>query len=184
MRSQSTAVHIPWLSCRQIKRITTALVFDAAHELGHLVLHRNIDRKSLSRSSDFKLLEGQAHQFASAFLLPAMAYSRELWSVSLDAFRSLKPRWGASIALQIVRARQLGMVNGNQEKRLWINLSRRGWRKREPLDDSMPSEKPSLVAEGMRMLVNNKVRTGSQIAQAIGLSAQELERLTEPSPAP
>ena len=156
--------------------------FDAAHELGHLVLHRNVDGKSLNRSSDFKLLENQAHQFASTFLLPAMAYSKELWAVSLDAFRSLKPRWNASIALQIVRARQLGMVNENQEKRLWINLSRRGWRKREPLDDAVPSEKPGLVAEGMRMLVNNKVRTGEQMAQDINLSAYELERLTEAEP--
>ena len=64
--------------------------FDAAHELGHLVLHRSVDGKSLRRSSDFKLLERQAHQFASAFLLPAVAYSNELWSVSLDAFRSIE----------------------------------------------------------------------------------------------
>ena len=156
--------------------------FDAAHELGHLVLHRNIDSRDLNRSADFRLLETQAHQFASAFLLPAIAYSMELWAVSLDAFRSLKPRWNASIALQIMRARQLGLINENQQKRLWINLSRRGWRKREPLDDSMLSEKPGLVAEGMRMLVNSKVRTGEQIAHDLNLSAYELERLTETEP--
>ena len=98
------------------------------------------------------------------------------------SFRSLKPRWNTSIALQIVRARQLGVVDENQEKRLWINLSRRGWRRSEPLDDSMPSEKPGLVAEGVRMLVTNKVRTGEQIAQDINLSAYELERLTEAEP--
>lgn len=155
--------------------------FDAAHELGHLILHRNVDEKSLKRSSEFKLLENQAHQFASAFILPAMAYGKELWSISLDAFRSLKPRWKASIALQIMRARQLGMVNENQEKRLWINLSRRGWRKSEPLDDS-PCEKPSLIAQSMRMLVDERVRTGGQIAQDLNLSAYELEKLTEVHP--
>ena len=152
--------------------------FDAAHELGHLVLHRNVDAKSLKRSSDFRLLENQAHQFASAFLLPATAYSKELWSVSLDAFRSLKPKWGTSVSLQIMRARQLGMVDENQEKRLWINLSRRGWRKSEPLDDKDQPEKPGLVAEGMRMLVKNKVRFGEAIAQDLNLSIFELEKLT------
>ena len=75
--------------------------FDAAHELGHLILHRNVDKKSIKKSSDFKILENQAHHFAGAFLLPATAYSKELWGISLDAFRSLKPRWNVSMALQI-----------------------------------------------------------------------------------
>ena len=156
--------------------------FDAAHELGHLVLHRNVDGKALKRSSDFRLLESQAHRFAGAFLLPATAYSEDLWAVSLDAFRSLKPRWNVSIALQIVRVRELGIVDERHERRLWINLSRRGWRNREPLDDVAPSEKPSLVAQGMQMLVGNKVRSGEQIAQDLSLSAAELEKLVEAIP--
>ena len=152
--------------------------FDAAHELGHLVLHRKVDGRALRRSADFRLLEKQAHRFAGAFLLPAIAYSEDLWSASLDAFRSLKPRWNASIAFQITRARQLGLVDERQQRRLWINLSRRGWRKTEPLDDSTVSEKPTLLAQGMRMLVDNKVRSGEQIAKDLSLSAAELEKLT------
>ena len=156
--------------------------FDAAHELGHLVLHRDIDGRALRRSSDFRLIENQAHRFAGAFLLPETSYCNELWSVSLDAFRSLKPRWNVSIALQIVRARELGIVDERQQKRLWINLARRGWRTREPLDDSEPAEKASLITQGMQMLVDNKVRTGIQMAQDLSLSVPELEKLTEVMP--
>ena len=156
--------------------------FDAAHELGHLVLHRNVDGKALKRSSEFRLLEIQAHRFAGALLLPAIPYTEDLWSASLDAFRSLKPRWNASIAFQIMRARQLGLVDERQQRRLWINLSRRGWRKIEPLDDSAKPEKPTLLAQGMRMLVDNKVRSGEQIAKDLCLSAVELEKLTEVPP--
>ena len=153
--------------------------FDAAHELGHLVLHKNVDNRALRTSSDFKVIENQAHHFASAFLLPTMAYHQELWNVSLDAFRSLKPRWGASISLQIMRARQLGVADECQVKRLWINLSRRGWRKREPLDDSTPSEKPNLISKSVRMLVDEHVKTGDQLSADLNFSVLEIERLAE-----
>lgn len=153
--------------------------FDAAHELGHLVLHKNIDAKSITKSSDFKLLENQAHYFAGAFLLPATAYSKELWGISLDAFRSLKPRWNVSMALQIKRCSQLGLIDESQEKRLWINLSRRGWRKREPLDDSMQSEMPNLIPKSIKLLVQEKVKTGDQIAQDLTLKTSEIEKISE-----
>ena len=152
--------------------------FDVAHELGHLVLHNNVDNKTLKRSSDFKIIEQQAHHFASAFLMPAVAYSKELWNVSIDAFRSLKPRWNASIAVQIMRSSQLEVVDEDQKKRLWINLSRRGWRKREPLDDSTPSEKPNLISQGIRMLIDEHVKTVDQLAIDLNLSVSEIERLS------
>ena len=156
--------------------------FDAAHELGHLLLHNNVDNKTLRRSSDFKVIEQQAHHFASAFLMSTMAYSGELWDVSLDAFRSLKPRWNASIAVQIMRAKQMGVVDEDQEKRLWVNLSRRGWRKREPLDDSTPSEKPNLISRSIRMLIEERVKTGDQLAIDLNLSVSEIEKLSELEP--
>jgi transcriptional regulator with XRE-family HTH domain len=48
--------------------------FDASHELGHLILHRNVDQTTLNKSTDFKIIEDQAHLFASAFLLPSVPY--------------------------------------------------------------------------------------------------------------
>jgi Zn-dependent peptidase ImmA (M78 family)/transcriptional regulator with XRE-family HTH domain len=153
--------------------------FDAAHELGHLVLHRNVDKRALNKSQDFKLLETQAHRFAGAFLLPEISYSKELWDVSLDAFRSLKPRWNVSIALQIKRCAQLGLINEDQEKRLWINLSRRKWRECEPLDESTLSEKPDLIAKSIRMLVKERVRTGEQLARDLDRYPVEIEKLCE-----
>ncbi|HVM97540.1 MAG TPA: ImmA/IrrE family metallo-endopeptidase [Candidatus Acidoferrales bacterium] len=150
---------------------------DAAHELGHLVMHRHVDRKALTKTSDFKLLEEQAHYFASAFLLPAESYQKELWSLSLDAFRSLKPRWNVSMGLQIMRCRHLGLLTDEQEKRLWINRSRRGWHKLEPLDDSIAPETPSLMSKGFRMLIESKVRTPAQLVQDLGLPATDIEGL-------
>jgi Zn-dependent peptidase ImmA (M78 family)/DNA-binding XRE family transcriptional regulator len=153
--------------------------FDAAHELAHLVLHKNINQTNLNKSSDFKIIEDQAHTFAGAFLLPASSFSNDLWSPTLDAFRSLKPRWNASISMQIMRCRQLGLINDNQEKRLWINLARRKWKTNEPLDDSTPVEKPNLIGKSIKMLIDEKVKSKDQLAQDLSLSASDIEKIGE-----
>lgn len=150
---------------------------DAAHELGHLIMHRCVDRKALTKSSDFKILEAQAHYFAAAFLLPGTPFHNELWALSLDAFRSLKPRWNASIGLQIMRCRHLGLLDEEQEKRLWINRSRRGWHRKEPLDDSTPPEQPALVSKSFRMLIDENVKSREQILQDLGLSSSDIENI-------
>ena len=60
----------PYVPISSEKRTAVRSRFDAAHELGHLVLHRRVDRSALTRRDEFKELEGQAHRFAGAFLLP------------------------------------------------------------------------------------------------------------------
>ena len=153
--------------------------FDAAHELGHLILHRNIDQSLLRKTSDFRFIEDQAHRFAGAFLLPAVAYSKEVWASTIDAFRALKPRWHASIAFQMRRCQDLGLVDDAQAKRLWINLSRRGWRKQEPLDDSAIAERPNLIRRSIEMLVKEGVLTKEQLTTDLCLSASDIEKLAE-----
>lgn len=153
--------------------------FDAAHELGHLILHKNVNQSTLNTSKDFRIIEDQAHLFAAAFLLPATSYAKDLWNISIDAFRSLKPRWNGSIAMQIMRVKQLGLVAEQEEKRLWINLSRRKWRKSEPLDDSTAVEKPSLISNSIKMLIENGVRTRDQLVQDLQLTPIEIEKIIE-----
>ncbi|MEO0437315.1 MAG: XRE family transcriptional regulator [Pseudomonadota bacterium] len=153
--------------------------FDAAHELGHLLLHRSVDTKSLRSSTDFKLIEQQAHEFAGAFLLPAESYSKDVWSPTIDTFRALKSTWNVSIALQIKRCADLGLVSESQEKRLWINRARRGWSKLEPLDQSTDVEHPTLIKTAIEMLLNEKVRSSAQLVADVELSAIDLEQLAE-----
>ena len=153
--------------------------FDAAHELGHLILHKAVNRNSLNSAKDFRVIEDQAHLFASSFLTPSSTYSKDLWDVSLDAFRSLKPRWNVSIAMQIVRCRELGLIDEQEEKRLWINLSRRKWRKNEPLDDIIDTEAPSLIANSIKMLIAEGAKTKDQLVQDLQLNSIEIEKIIE-----
>lgn len=152
--------------------------FDLAHELGHLMLHRNIKSSSLKKPVEFKLLEDQAHYFAGCFLLPEESYSKDVWAPSLETFRSLKPRWKVSIAMQITRCNNLGLFGTEDEtKRAWINLSRRKWRNREPLDDSTPAEEPSLIKNSIKILLDSEIKTKKQIADDLLIPPGDIERL-------
>lgn len=153
--------------------------FDAAHELAHLILHKNIDKTTLNKSIDFKIIENQAHLFAGAFLLPAESYANDLWSPTLDAFRSLKPRWNVSIAMQIMRCKHLEIIDEEQQKRLWINLNRRKWRTNEPLDDSTPVETPNLITKSVKMLVEQQIKSKDQITQDLSFHHSEVERICD-----
>jgi Zn-dependent peptidase ImmA (M78 family)/transcriptional regulator with XRE-family HTH domain len=100
--------------------------FDAAHELGHLVMHSPDDEGS-------KIAELQAHRFAAAFLMPADDIRHELpakadWPRLLD----LKVKWQVSIAALLMRARTLGIMAPNAYTQGYKFMSMRGWRKVEP----------------------------------------------------
>lgn len=151
--------------------------FDAAHELGHLVLHRDIDRKYLTRKADFKLIESQAHRFAGAFLLPASAFADDLYSFNLEAFKAIKTKWNTSIASMLHRSEDLEIVTEEQARRLWRNLARRGWKLKEPLDDRLPIEKPRLLRRAFELLINEGVQTRAQIRGAFPYALNDIEEL-------
>ena len=146
--------------------------FSAAHELGHLVLHREISVKQ-----NHKLQEEQAFHFASAFLLPEKSFMDELWAPTLDAFLSLKDRWKVAVAAMIMRCRQLGLLSQEQEQRMWINYGRRRWRHEEPLDDVIPIERPRLLKRCFDLVTREGIRTRQQILSDLRFAASDIEAL-------
>lgn len=152
--------------------------FDAAHELGHLVLHRRLDRRRLRNAAEHKEIENQAHRFAGAFLLPQASFCEELFAASLDAMLAMKPRWRTSIAMMIMRARQTHLISEAVEKRLWINYSRRGWRGSEPLDDVMEIETPRLLPRSFELIFEAKAQSPEDVVISTGLPAPDIESLS------
>lgn len=151
--------------------------FDAGHELGHLLMHRHVDKKLLVRGSDFKLLEEQAHRFSSAFLLPAQSFSRDVYAPSLDTFRRLKSKWGASIGMMIKRAQSLNLVSDDQARYLWISYSKRGWRTHEPLDDEIPVEQPHLMRASIELMAGTGALSRTEFASLLPYSHTDIEEL-------
>ncbi|QJI34601.1 helix-turn-helix domain-containing protein [Pseudomonas sp. ADAK13] len=149
--------------------------FDAAHELGHIVLHRHVSKAQYD--SNYNLLESQAHRFASAFLLPSESFLREVRWPTLDTLLALKPRWKVSVAAMVRRCLDLKIINDTTTTRLWKARSARGWVKGEPLDGDFDFEKPQLLSRGVKMLIENKVLSRSQVRQLLGLPIPILESL-------
>ena len=119
--------------------------FDVAHELGHLVLHKDLDVATVQSSDKRKLVEQQAHRFASAFLLPEDPFLDSLYSLTLDGFKSIKPYWKVSISAMIRRSKDLGIIDDAAYQRLCIGMTRRKWRREEPFDNELSPERPALA---------------------------------------
>lgn len=150
---------------------------DASHELGHLILHRHVRAAAIKNPAQFKLIEDQAHRFAAAFNLPAQGFAEQLWSPTLDAFLALKPHWKVSIGAMIVRCGQLGILSEEQTRRAWINMSRKGWRMCEPLDDRLVPERPRLLKRSFELLAKEGIKTTEQIVSDLCLNPRDIESL-------
>jgi len=157
----------------------------AAHELGHLILHRFIDKRFISRDSpEHDLIEQQANRFAGAFLLPATAFKRSLRATTLDSFYLLKPQWLSSIGLMIYRSTDLGLIDQAGAARLWKQRTKRGWNRVEPLDRNTPREIPRMLAQGIEVIrsgghmpewLNTVNLSTSDVAQFASIDEESLE---------
>lgn len=152
--------------------------FDAAHELGHIVLHAKMRRESLDRPEVHRKVEQQAHRFARAFLLPLGPFGDDLFGVSLDAFRAIKPKWNVSIATMIFRARDARLMSEETERKLRIGISRRRWRIVEPYDETTEAEEPRVLRRSFELILNARDQTPADITGRIGLPASDIETLS------
>jgi len=169
---------MPYVILNAAKESAARSRFDVAHELGHMVLHRHLPRLPQREDHHFKLIEHQANCFASAFLLPAEAFRGDIGVVTLDRCVALKSKWRVSVQAMLMRARQIDAVSEDQEQRLWINLGRRKWRTREPLDDVLPPENPKLLAKSIELLVRENIVDPVDLPRQLRLAQSDVEELT------
>lgn len=133
---------------------------NAAHELGHLVMHQQVAASAAA-------LEDDAKRFASAFLLPADSMRQMIVApVTLDTFVNLKLRWGVSIQAMIVRAHSLGLITPRKYKSLMQRLSARGWRLNEPLSSQVPMERPRVVRQMAEAVYGTRIDYAKLAAEA------------------
>jgi Zn-dependent peptidase ImmA (M78 family)/DNA-binding XRE family transcriptional regulator len=112
--------------------------FDAAHELAHLVLHRDSVVEGLQ-------MENEANLFAAAFLLPEDQFRYECPKYPiLHAFYPLKGRWGVSIQAMIMRCKSLGIFSDWDTRRAFQEITSRGWKKAEPKELAIKREESRL----------------------------------------
>lgn len=143
--------------------------FDAAHELGHLVLHRHGGPKPT------RAAEREADSFASAFLMPAMdVKSRFTGGATIRTILKGKFRWRVSAMALAFRLNALGKLSEWQYKKICIELGRRGFRTGEP--DGIDRETSVIWRKVLAQLWAERT-TKNDIAHQLHIPLDEVEGL-------
>jgi Zn-dependent peptidase ImmA (M78 family)/DNA-binding XRE family transcriptional regulator len=143
--------------------------FDAAHELGHLLLHRH------ARTEDNRLAEDEANRFGSAFLMPrAGTLARAPRLVTVQNLISGKKHWIVSVAALNHRLHELGVTNPWQYRHMSAEIAKRGYRTEEP--DPAPRESSQLLSKVLTALREDSL-SQRDIAAKLNLRPSELEQL-------
>jgi Zn-dependent peptidase ImmA (M78 family)/DNA-binding XRE family transcriptional regulator len=160
----------PFVFLASEKQSAVRARFDAAHELGHLILHRFVAPEDIEDPKVLKVIEAEAHRFAGALLLPRRAFPNEVYTPRLDAFVDLKSRWKVAIQAMVYRCKDLGIFDEAQITSLYKQISYRKWRTREPLDDTLSFEEPSLLRKVVEVIVSAGRKSRDAIASELRLS--------------
>jgi Zn-dependent peptidase ImmA (M78 family) len=145
--------------------------FDAAHELGHLVLHFHAQAESMPIDD----AERQANLFASAFLMPDADLKSVLSHIySSSQIIKMKVRWKVSALALATRLHQIGMLSEWNYRSILIELGQRGFRTGEPL--GVEREASTLLGKVFAALWAKGI-TRNEIASDLNLPWDEVEAL-------
>jgi len=142
--------------------------FDAAHELGHLVLH------AAHRVPHGPEAEQEAQQFASAFLMPrAGIYAQMLHGADARRILSAKKKWKVAAVALAYRLKDLDLVTDWGYRTAIKQLSQMGYRRGEP--DGIVRETSQLLNK-----VFSALRAGgfsvTKMADDLNITVDELNK--------
>jgi Zn-dependent peptidase ImmA (M78 family)/DNA-binding XRE family transcriptional regulator len=141
--------------------------WDAAHELGHLVLH-------LESPPQGREQEDEADRFARELLLPGRGVRTTAPKVvTLEAVRAQKTYWKVSALAYIRQLHHLQVLSDWQYKTLIIEASQAGYRTSE---GDIERERSQLLPKVLTALRSEGV-TVSDVASELAISPQELRGL-------
>ena len=137
---------------------------DFLHELGHLVL-------DVSPHCD---AEKAAFRFGAAVLAPAAIVRREVGHrrgfIQPQELLLLKRRFGLSIQALLYRLRDLDIITELYYRQWCIDISRLGWRQKEPLES--PPEQPTWLRQNVLRALSEGIITQED---AQGLLEEEID---------
>ncbi|MFD1362865.1 ImmA/IrrE family metallo-endopeptidase [Lentibacillus salinarum] len=96
--------------------------------------------------SEFHIL---TYKFAGIFLLPEESFLADVQTINRvtnpDAYIDLKTKWKTSLQVLGYRAASLGIMDPKHHRNFYAALHRKGYLKREPLDEEIHLQKPQKV---------------------------------------
>lgn len=149
--------------------------FSLAHEIGHLTCHQTPHAEQ----------EIEANRFAAEFLMPSRDIKNDFERHSLTRFMDLKLYWGTSMQALIYKAWQIGSLSDRMYKYYIIEMSKRGFRKREPVEATHLIEVPATLRSIIRSHLNELDYSVEELSELFGLVTEDVENLYPvPSPKP
>lgn len=140
-----------------------------AHELGHAVMHSD-------PMAEPKTVENQANLFAGEFLMPEREIRHALQGLTFQKLGGLKRKWKVSMQALIMRAHVLKTVTTRQQTSMFTQLSRAGYRKREPEILDPPVEKPSSLVNLASQCLDEADYSVGELREAIAINEAEFRR--------
>lgn len=142
--------------------------FDAAHELGHLIMHRH-------GAPQGQEAEKEANAFASAFLMPRRSVlANAPKTATLKSLIAHKKFWNVSAAALNYRLHSLGLTTDWTYRTLCIDLAKLG-RDHEP--ESSPFESSQVLKKVFASLREDGI-SKSDVAKELLIQPEELDELT------
>lgn len=142
---------------------------DAAHELGHLVLHGHAEPGG-------RQAEHEAQAFGAAFLMPAGSIRASApRGANVRQLIEAKGRWNVSVANLAYRMHKLNMLTDWQYRSVFIELNRRG-RRNEPTargKAGLEQEKSQVLEKIFQALREEKI-TKATIANELSIPLKDL----------
>lgn len=141
--------------------------FSAAHELGHIVLHRWHQTRDAH-------MERDADAFAAEFLTPRDELARELpRRFNLARLQEIGQRWGVSVKSLVFRSKELELISEATARRAYLTLAtltRDGIIRAESIA-RYPGEVPDLLRNAISLL------------ETVGITVDDIARSLQWSPA-
>lgn len=140
---------------------------DAAHELGHLVMHSH-------GAPAGRQAEDQAQAFARAFLMPRRSVLAEAPAgATVTEILQLRRRWNVAAMNLAVRLHKLGLLTEWQARSTYIELAQLGYRRSEP--GGIERETSQVLSKVFAALRAEGI-TRSQVARELCIPLEELNR--------
>lgn len=136
-----------------------------AHEVGHIVMH----------SAPTATMEDEAFEFAGEFLTPAKEIKPYLAGLTLPRLAALKPMWRVSMAALITRASRLDVIAPRQARYLWTQMSKAGYKEREPAELDFPREEPRTLKEIFEIHRSDLAYSMADLAGLLAIHPHEIE---------
>lgn len=141
--------------------------FDAAHELGHLILHGE------DRVPHGVAAEQEANRFAAAFLMPRSGVlAQGLRNAGVSQVLVARRRWNVAAMALVHRVNELGLMTEWSYRSACVDLSRLGYRRAEP-GGMDAHESSQLLTKVLHQLRSTGAGVGD-IAAGLGLSVADV----------